>query len=424
MKIDISFFGNELQAICDGRAFHGLGGVAIAGTPIRAGRLPLRPWSRSFDGFELAELRLIDTERDASGARLRLKARFRPVATQGMLDHSLDPIHHTGDWHDSDDAGHTSGRLDLVLRPAEDTFGGYHFTGFKYHWEFKSDDVALHFLMDRASWELGGDIQGVTVISQSACSAPVVTFDRENGWSTEGLVPHDAELPNPVMTHNLPRWASHQAFDFQYRGDATLLGVFERVDLIRTVLQRDPGRAELKCFDKHLFDQTTRYATSPKQILLNTDAKSETDQRNLWTWVMDAVHGHARAEFGLVEEPALPRVAVDYWKNFTIDTYYEDLLPATIDIGAQQIFVDNLNKSDMSEGVNKQSGGNMCCGHEYEPAPSLGGSESLKRFVNACRAHDIQPMAWTNNTQSLASPMNAGQRDSDGWYVKMPDTRT
>ena len=38
------------------------------------------------------------------------------------------------------------------------------------------------------------------------------------------------------MTHNLPRWASHQAFDFQFKGDRTLLGVFERVELIRSVL--------------------------------------------------------------------------------------------------------------------------------------------------------------------------------------------
>jgi hypothetical protein len=34
---------------------------------------------------------------------------------------------------------------------------------------------------------------------------------------------------SPVMTHNLPRWASHGAFDFQFKGDRTLIGVFERV---------------------------------------------------------------------------------------------------------------------------------------------------------------------------------------------------
>jgi len=53
--------------------------------------------------------------------------------------------------------------------------------------------------------------------------------------------------------------------------------------------------------------------------LLNTAAKSETTQRNLWTWVFDAVAERARAEFGLAEEPLLPRLVQNYWDNFTID---------------------------------------------------------------------------------------------------------
>ena len=66
--------------------------------------------------------------------------------------------------------------------------------------------------------------------------------------------------------------------------------------------------------------------------------------------------------------------------------------------------------------------GNMCCGHEYETAPKLGGPVSLKCFVDACRREQIQVYSWTNNDQSYLSPNNANS-SKDGWFVKMEDAR-
>ncbi len=81
------------------------------------------------------------------------------------------------------------------------------------------------------------------------------------------------------------------------------------------------------------------------------------------------------------EEPLLSCLAHNYWINFTIATYYKDLLPAAKALGFESIFVDNLNKSDMTEKMFTQ---NMCCGHEYEPAAALGGKRALKKFVCDC----------------------------------------
>lgn len=187
-----------------------------------------------------------------------------------MRDHSFDPIHDTEDWDVRRVAG--TGELGLVLRPAADSFNGVAFSGFTYHYEYRSDDVPLFYLLDRANWEIDGDIVGATVVSQSSCSDPVVRIEPETFWTTEGLIYWEPDMPNPVMTHNLPRWASHQAFDFQYKGDCTLIGVFERVDLIRTLLRREPGKPELKTFDKHIFDQAFAFATSPKKVMDNTSA--------------------------------------------------------------------------------------------------------------------------------------------------------
>ena len=238
---------------------------------VRSGRLPLRPFTQTFTGLELAGLKFLGV----SGGRIKLEAQFRQLPVKLMRDHSFDPIHELGDWDKEPVAG--TARLDLVIKPARDEFNGVKFAGFSYHYEYASKDVPVFWLLDQASWELDGNITGATAVSQSSCSAPVAKFDRKNSWTTEGVLWFLIEQgnQNPVMTHNLPRWASHGSFDFQYKGDRTLIGVFERVELIRSVLVRDAGKAELKTFDKHIFDQTTRYATVAKKILLNVEPKSE-----------------------------------------------------------------------------------------------------------------------------------------------------
>lgn len=402
----------------------GLGKAWIGRTLVRSGRLPLRPYTQTFTGLELLELRLLGIAESPKAIRLRTQAIFRPLLVKLLRDHSFDPIHETGDWDKPAVAG--TGHLDIVLKPASESFEGVAFDGFSYHYEYQSNDVPLFYILDMASWELDGDITGATAISQSSCSPPVATFAAHTSWTTEGIIHWDDpnSAANPVMTHNLPRWASHQAFDFQFKGNKTLLGVFDHVALIRTVLKREPGKPELKCFDKHIFDQTLRIKTSAKSILLNSEPKSETDQKNLWTWVIDAVHGRARAEFGLKEEPLVPRLSHNYWHNFTIDTYRRDLLPAAVNLGFKAVFVDNLNKSAMTERCpHPDFNWNMCCGHEYEVAPSLGGPAALKRLVDDCREHGIRIFAWTNNDQALSSPVNAAERDDKGWFVRMEDTR-
>lgn len=414
--------GFSFEVVTEGERFLGLGRIWIGETPVRSGRLPLRPWTQSFTGWGLDHLRLLGVDESPDAARIRLEAVFAPLPVKLMRDHSFDPIHETGDW----DCPETRrGRLDLVMTPAADRFGPHAFTGFAYHYEYESPDVPIFFLYDQASWELEGDIEGATVYNQSACSDPVATFAKDTFWTTEGYLffLDPASHFNRCMTHNLPRWADHQWFDFQFKGDRTLIGVYERVDLIRTVLRRDAGKPELKCFDKHIFDETTAYRTVPKAILLNVEPKTVTAQQNLWTWIYDDTAARARAEFGLKEQPPVPFMGFHHWKNYTIDTYYKDILPACAAVGVRAIFAENFKRSDASEPQRLLSG-NMCTSHEYEIAPELGGTAKFKEYIARCHRHGIKNFMWTNTYVSLNAKMNLEQRDERGWYMAMEDTRT
>ncbi len=137
----------KLEVLAEGERFLGLGRVWIGETLARSGRLPLRPWTQAFTGWGLDHLRLLGVDAGADNIRIRTEAVFTPLPIKMLRDHSLDPIHETGDW----DAPETRvGRLDVVLAPAADRFGPHEFTGFAYHYEYSSDEVPLFFLHDGA----------------------------------------------------------------------------------------------------------------------------------------------------------------------------------------------------------------------------------------------------------------------------------
>lgn len=425
-KQTITIGNGAVEILTAGETYIGIGKVWIGETLVRSGRLPMTFYTQSYAGAEFDRLVFRGIEQTDDGARIRIQAIFRPMQTKMMRDHSFDPIHEQGDWDEPAIAG--TGEFTLVIKPAADRFNGVDFTGLAYHYEYESSDIPLFYLLDKASWELDGDACGITVYNQSSCSDPAVTLAEDTFWSTEGYLffCDEASMANRCMTHNLPRWASHQAFDFQCKGDKTLLGVYDRVDLIRSLLTREAGKAEIKTFDKHIFDQTLSYHTSAKAILLNGEPKTITAQQNLWTWVFDAVHRRARAEFGLREQPAIPTTAHHYWNNATIDTYYRDVVPATANIGARAIFAENFKKSDRTEGGNSfppNSIGNFCISHEYEIAPVYGGMKKFKEYIDRCKELGIENYMWTNTYVSHSALMNREERDARGWFCAMEDTR-
>ncbi len=415
-------------------AFLGIGAVAIGGVAVRSGRLPMFPLAQSFSqASELASARLLAIEESAGGFRVRLAPAFRRMATLPLRDHSFDPIHPTDDWDDT--ATEEDGTLDLVLTPDTATFDESTATGFRYSWEYRGARP-LWWIMDRSSWEIGGDIVGASAYSQSACSAPVARFAADTAWTTEGKLFWMAGNPrlNSIMTHNLPRFASHGSFDFQHKDGVALVGIFARVGLIRSVVCRDPHRAELRHFDKHIDDESSTFATVPKSILLFSSSArpaaglgDEVDMQNLWTTIHQAVAQGARAEFGIAEQPFEPQVGWNFWSGFTIDSYRRDLVPAAAALGIRRIFVDNLKKSAMTEEAPLKGvfNWNMCAPHEYEISPRLGGDESLRRLVADCAAQGITVVSWTNNMQALSSPLNKAEREEgeSGNYVLLEDAR-
>src|SRR5262245_56480416 len=111
----------RIEVLTEGRQFVGLGKVWIGQTLVRSGRLPIRISTYSFMGLQLAGLDLAGIDQTSDEVHVRLVASFTPMETKVLVDHSLDPIHETGDWDKVATKG--TGKFTIVLKSARYTVG-------------------------------------------------------------------------------------------------------------------------------------------------------------------------------------------------------------------------------------------------------------------------------------------------------------
>ncbi len=417
----IEFGGCRFELLTDAENdFLGLGSIHIGNAQVRSSRLPLSPTFHTFaSGQAVTRLKFLGVDQQTHELRFRTRVMGAPMLKLPYRDYHLSPVFSGLDWDRVTEQ--ELGDLDLVISRADSKVGPYRFQGFAYRYEYRSSQNPIYFLHDRASWELDGDIMGATVYSQSVCADPLVTFAGETAWTTEERNENAGYSDNSVITHAYPRWAGHQAFDYQFKDNATLIGSYTKLGLICSVLRRDPGQAELKTFDTHWFTESLSVNTPDKRIMINLDPKTPTGQRNLWTWTLDDENRRARAEIGMREVPQVPSLQMNYWVNFTYETYRKDLLPAASAAGIPLVYIDNVNRSAMTEGF---PGGNMCQSHDYEPAPLLGGTERLKALVDDARQQGVRVMSWTSTAQGPTTPLVRKHAHEKGWFVRMEDGRT
>jgi hypothetical protein len=387
--------------------FLGVGAVEIGGRQVRSGRLPWLPYSQTFDGLETCRFRLAGVQQDTDRAVVTLAVEARRCAMALRRDRNIEPLADTADWA-AVDTCEPAGIFRLVLRPVSQQVGDLALGGFSYAWEYDGP-LRLHAILDRCTWELDGDIAGATVCSQTGWIDPVARFTDEAPWTSE-------------LGHELqawPRWAVMQGFDFQAKPDGVLCGLFERVGLIRSILRRERGGHELKTLDRHVGDSGLT-GTVPKRILLAKGRFDDLGWQNAWSDLFDDSNRRARAEFGLREVPAEPYLQQDFWTPHTFDDYRRDLLPAAAAIGVSHINVGNVNRSAATEGTR----GNQCCSHAYEPAPSLGGTDGLRRLVADARALGLRLRSWTSTAQGFDGPLLAAHRNDPDWFLRMEDGGT
>src|ERR1019366_8011443 len=141
-------------------------------------------------------------------------------------------------------------------------------------------------------------IYDVTICLRNWLTPPCLKIGRETTYSTGGLDKWAALLPGNLWA----RWSLLPAFDMQYGKDGVLLGWFDEVSLIRTVVESNAGEDCLRVLDLHGFQQSKKVRTNPKTILWSPALLDSVDALNLWTRVQDREAEKSRRQFGIKEE--------------------------------------------------------------------------------------------------------------------------
>lgn len=148
----------ELHQRPDGR-FAGLGAITCDGLPLRSPRLTHTCEVRTPDGWQLGDWMLQAVVDQPGGVDLIIRPTRRRGVPMEWMVHTVRSRQPLPDDLDDGDAN-VDGELRLELRAIECSVGGESLRGFSYRWRWLSERTLVYRLLDRGSWEPGGDVIG------------------------------------------------------------------------------------------------------------------------------------------------------------------------------------------------------------------------------------------------------------------------
>jgi hypothetical protein len=328
-------------------------------------------------------------------------------------------------------------RLEWEFKPSQLSLDGNDFTGFSYRYRFNcSGGRKIYRMFDDASWEIGGHVGGNTLLLQGEVNPPVTELTKDLYFTTacnyygsemQGII----GKPKRISFQRLPRIGTLQAFDFMVHQKGALLGRFEPLVDVLSVVQKDNGEDLLHVLDELRSPMTDAFESHPKHILYLPAPKAwgKEAHRNLWTRIYDLVHEEVRQRHNVTRSPIQPRIwTPQMYKDQEMlagakckrERFLYHLADRCMgmwaDMGVKEICTHSLWKSDYTEdrSVTKEIRGGLhgglvvgsiCNVRIHEISPLWGGPEALAYFVDKAHAHGIQVQVWWATHLSRRAPI-------------------
>ncbi len=413
--------GVSLVLRMEGESILGVGDVSVGGRRLRNPSRLWRPQIATPEGIHYVrfDLKSVTVSPDG-GVTLETAAAGFPIGVREEQDeYLLDLV----DLSLSDTP--VVDRFDWIFAPDACEIGGRSFLGFSYRHRFHSrQGRRLCRLFDTATWEIGGHVRGNELLFQGEVNPPVTVLARDTAFTTACNYYQSEMQGMPTVTQRvsiqrLPRIGTLQAFDFLAHRAGALLGLFEPLEEVFSLIEKRPGEDRLHILDEYRRPRAATFETPRKRILFHaaTGAWTREDRRNLWEGVRDFVHTAARRRARIRRSPVLPRVWIPQYcrDTFTLDgtTYPREKglhaladrrIAAWADMGVREVCLHSIWKSDYTEDrlVCKDHGGmhgaltvgSICNVRVHEIAPLWGGEEALAYFVDKAHGAGLQVQLW------------------------------
>lgn len=386
--------GVVIEPLHDGGAFLGLGSVVCDGVALRSPSRPILPDLRTPWGVRLLNpaVRAIDT--NARGAHLAFDLSAVADGPMDWMLHSVRDRWPTGDW--SRGPEECEATLDLVLKQVTHRIGGLAFKGFSYQYRYRSKAHPIFRLLDRATWELGGDAVGNEIWLRNGYAPSIRHFAKAgDAWCTEWYLP---KLEQPNIMQFLPWQTALQGFTLTASERGLLVTRALRLAHIRSYFEKRAGDDAIAHWHEHTADLAHRFDTAPVEVLFCAGAFDRADRANACEAVARDTSDRLHAEAGFRREHATAYAVVEEWEDADLDRYRREALPALAACGVRKVGLAN----HCAHNMNTYGVSNMCCTLDYKIAETVG-EANLKRFCDDAHAAGLQVEMWANTAISTLS---------------------
>jgi hypothetical protein len=392
--------GVSLAMRFDEEVFLGFGAVTCGGIPLRSPRRPMFAAIRNPWGVRLLNFRLAAREALADGGvRLRFDMDRLADGPMEWMIHECRPVQNVDDWSLPPRRAEGT-ELALEIRPVSREIGGLPCQGFSYRYEYRSRDLPVYQILDRATWEVGGAAVGNELWFRNANVPPIHRIaDVGEHLSSEWYL---GSCLNPNIFQFLPLQTHLQGFTMTVAEAGALLTWCPRVSHVRTLLEKPRRTDEIVHLHEHCGDLSHEFATAPMEVLFVRRALDRVGRANLHGAMADLVADTLHAEAGLRREYALPYGQIEEWTDADLDLYRREGLPALAAAGMVEIELANHFQNNM----NTWGLSNFCSTVDHQVSPQAG-EERLRAFCRDAAGRGIRVLMWGNTAiSSLAVLMS------------------
>lgn len=283
--------------------------------------------------------------------------------------------------------------LDWIFQPVQREIEGRRYVGFAYRYELRTEEDEVNHIDDRATWELGGDPIGITVITQNAYNvANVFTVAPGNTYCGTGG----------------PRFAGSDGLDYEF-GPEGALAVFYDEPISHVKSLRLGSEEWIQYRDSVPFAGLQTPQTPLKCVLFGKQGNHDE-----WTRLRDHVYERHAAFWGIRQHTPMP--IVNCWMHWRELAEHGDRILYDI---ADQAAPRLAELGFKVVAVHSVWGRGGCSLDVIEPGEKFGGTRALKYLCDKAAEHDMIVQAWAPTAHLWQySPLI---EQAPHWLIEGPD---
>ncbi|MBC8617178.1 hypothetical protein H8788_05465 [Parabacteroides faecis] len=386
-----------IETIMIGDEFLGLGSISIGGIELRSPRRPMFVEITTPDGIRLLNYRLVDQKITDDSIELIFSADQINDGLMEWMLHTVRNRRNLSDWTEGPQPAKDT-TLKLILKPLTREIGNKTWQGFTYQYVYNSSTLPIYRILDRGTWEIGGDVIGNEFWMRSGVVPSKVKFGtNKDFYSSEWYLP-GIENPNIFQFH--PLQTTLQGFTFTTSSKGTLLTWPNEVKHINSLFEKEEGKSELVHYHEHCADLGHELKTSPVEVLWLPGELTEVQAANIYEAAKDVIYDILHENAGLKRERVTTYGVIEEWQIPDMDKYINRAMPAFIAAELKTVFLPNECQNTM----NVYGVSNMCCNIDYKIADTVG-EDNMRQLCKKANDAGVTVEMWGNTAISSLAEM-------------------